>query len=389
MSLINQMLKDLSNRERGVDLSSVSDNTHGQAVLYRLTQLSFPNQSMKIKSIFLLLGFSVSIAMFSYYRHVPLLKMMPPLQASIQAKQNVHDAGMIVPVLSMMQEAVVSEMGDQVDIRIPFDKVPLYRLDAYPELKRISIYFDHTRIPDNFQPRIHPEGGLTGMNYLQMGEDARIDLDISDELQLKNIIQLGQVIEIQFHKQNSLNMTANSLNQSKQAFKQLTPIGLLQAKYDEAIDKAQAGDQISAQQDLFSIVESSPGYLPARVALIALTLSLNQESVAKRFIARGLEISPHAADLLSLKANILLRHQQTDEAIRLLTQESPSFEKYPEYYAQLASAYLQKSDYGNALKIYQALNQRLSFVKPEWREGFQIALQNVEKSSAASEEVSA
>lgn len=390
MSLINQMLKDLASREKGVESSHTSAHLHGQAVLSRLTKLSFSKESLNKKVFLASLFFCFSAGVLAYYKHVPLLRMMPPLTSQAPIHQNAEITNSNIPALANMSEGTIIELDKEIDIRIPFDKLPLYRIDAYPDLQRISIYFDRTRIPNNFQPRIHPEGGLTGMNYLQMGQDARLDLDIGTELQLKQVTQVGQMVEIQFSKiKNQDAKEADITEQTKQPVKQMTKLGAVQIKYDEAVEKIQGGDQIGAQQTLFSIVESMPDYLPARVALIALTLSMDQEPSATRLLERGLEIAPHHPDLISLKAGIFLRHQKTDAAIQLLTQESPDFSKYPDYYAQLASAYLQKNRYQEAFKIYRSLNQRAEFVKPAWREGLQIAMNNLGKNAINSEEVTA
>lgn len=319
MSLINQLLKDLASRQHSCSGHAMQMDQHGRAVLSRLAHLRFPQFiQKKMVMIFIALLFFFLIVIW-HFKHMPILKMVPPLHYAYS--QSEIKTSIQLPLLSRMYEARVFQDNSIIKVLIPFDRLPLYRLDAYPDQQRLSIYFDRTHIPDTFKPIIDYPGELRGVNYVQMGQDARIDLDMTAKLQLKNIIQKDNMLEFQLLQTQG---PSNNGSQEKMTVKQYTQESLLQRRYEEAIQKIQIGDLQLAERELFSIVETSPQFLAARVALIALALERHEEPAAQRLIGRGLELSPHAPDLLSLQAEIFIQHQKIDEALKILTSETPS-----------------------------------------------------------------
>ena len=87
-------------------------------------------------------------------------------------------------------------------------------------------------------------------------------------------------------------------------------------------------------------------------------------------------------EFLSLKAQSLFMQQRYQEAVELLSSQSPDLSAFPEYYALLADAYMHADQASNAAAIFQQIIARFPTSSDYWL-GLAVAQQKAGEVSSA------
>lgn len=143
-------------------------------------------------------------------------------------------------------------------------------------------------------------------------------------------------------------------------------------QYDKALELVQNNDEL-----LFK-TQGLSGLLLARIYLTIEKYDLADEAVEHAMMLHA----GSAIELLSLKAQALFMQKRYQEAIELLSSQSPDLSTFPEYYALLADAYMHVDQASNAVSIFQQIVARFPNSAEYWL-GLAVACQKSGEASSA------
>lgn len=145
---------------------------------------------------------------------------------------------------------------------------------------------------------------------------------------------------------SAINITQPPLsNQQKQA-----------EQYNQAMAYVNQGKNIQAVAILHHILIADPNYKNARLSLAAILMKQKKLDDAKSLLQDGLKQLPKDPDYVKLYAHILAENGQVYLALTQLIDAEPSdFAKHTEYFAFMASLYMQQQSYNKAKILYQRL----------------------------------
>lgn len=123
----------------------------------------------------------------------------------------------------------------------------------------------------------------------------------------------------------------------------------------EALTLWSQGQQLSALQALDSFAYDNPEAHQSRETLAKLLIRQGEVERALQATEIGLQISPAHAGYKKVKARILIGQSNVSEALALLSATPPSVSNDPEYHSLLATAQLAGGEYAQAIQSYRAL----------------------------------
>ncbi|MCP4475626.1 MAG: tetratricopeptide repeat protein [Gammaproteobacteria bacterium] len=150
--------------------------------------------------------------------------------------------------------------------------------------------------------------------------------------------------------------TATTDRRIKIAEPTITKEQRLANQYNQAMENIHSGHDDRAIASLTDILNQSPDYKNARVTLAAVLIRHQQTARAETVLQAGLKQTPKDPDYAKLTAHILVQQGRTTQALQLLTYAKPkNIDANVNYFALMASLYMQEQDYRNAKNIYQRL----------------------------------
>ncbi len=137
----------------------------------------------------------------------------------------------------------------------------------------------------------------------------------------------------------------------------LTKEQRLAKQYNQAMENIHSGHDDRAISTLSTILKQNPNYKNARVTLAAVLIRHQQIARAETVLQAGLKQLPKDPDYAKLTAHILVQQGRTVQALQLLNYAKPKTidANNVNYFALMASLYMQQQDYRNAKNIYQRL----------------------------------
>lgn len=123
----------------------------------------------------------------------------------------------------------------------------------------------------------------------------------------------------------------------------------------EALTLWSQGQQLSALQALDSFAYENPEAHQSRETLAKLLIRQGEVERALQATEIGLQIAPSHAGYKKVKARILIGQSNVPEALALLSATPPSVSNDPEYHSLLATAQLAGGEYTQAIQSYRAL----------------------------------
>lgn len=170
--------------------------------------------------------------------------------------------------------------------------------------------------------------------------------------------------------------------QFHKTFLKLTHSELASQAYQQGIQALHTGDKAGAIEAFKRSLEKQANFLPAVLSLSTLYYQQQHIEAAKQLLKAGLLNQPQSVTLRELLARIYIDHNQTKEALKILSAIEPKIDEHIDYYAVLAELYRDQNQPFQAAKIYRQL---LSVRPNEGRfwTGLGIALQMVDQNHAA------
>lgn len=162
----------------------------------------------------------------------------------------------------------------------------------------------------------------------------------------------------------------------------LNPAQQAEVAYKNGYKLLQQNKIYSAESKLLLALEHNTKHIKAREMLIGLYLKTGRKVEAEDILVKGILHLPKYSNFPKLYARLLLDMNQISKAVKLLLRHKPDISSDPNYYALLAASYQRKKDHNAAANTYVKLLK----LKPKegiWWVGMAISLEALNKNKEA------
>ncbi len=381
MSLINNMLKDLHNREH--------TSGYRPAIVLKSAANKYCYSHFKNKPFWTGLFFSCLCVLlfFSFTSHqdghtlAPAINNHEEMPIDTSRPLNQDNQWLTTTVINGIS---LQEKDHITEISFMLDHSALYRLVSNDVSNQLTVIFDNAQLQAGALQTQTLHTALRSIQSQTLNGNVIFNLTLTPDASIKyvNLNTDGKypelVIAIEHNTDNINTSAAPSVDMMKIPAMQT----LYLAQYQSALNFAERGDYQSAMQHLTVLLKAQPSYQDARVTLAALLIDQGNASKAEAIINDGLRMNPDFIPLIELKARLLTSQGQIKKALDLLQTESPPINENPEYHAFIAALY-QKND-SNLLAI--RLYKRLLALNPQngnWWFGLGLSLEKLGEPSLA------
>jgi len=334
MSLINQMLNDLDQRQAAG--STMDDSVESQpyiAAPFNTTSKS--NRTTFIKTGFFIL-ILLSLFITSYYSYLIYTQQSKADTINTLANQKPDTAhkksAQIIPVQSQHVQTKIA-------------KAPLQTVPAISKPKPVQRIVSSTALVENMNDEETLSNNQT--EALVAEEDYNTDIQSVKKHQLQ-------------------------LNHKQQA----------EVAYTIGYKLLQQNKIYSAESKLLLALEHNINHIKAREMLVGLYLKMRRKVEARDILMKGIVLLPSYTNFTKLYARLLLDNNETDTAVKILLQHKPALSSDPNYYALLAASYQRQKNHNAAANTYVELLK----IKPRegiWWVGMAISLEALNKKQEA------
>lgn len=115
------------------------------------------------------------------------------------------------------------------------------------------------------------------------------------------------------------------------------------------------GDRNAAEQRFRQALEQTPGLVEARAELAGLLIASGRHDEAQALLEAGLALAPGQPTLARLRARLLLEAGDLDAAAELLQATRPGLAEAPDHYALLAATEQRRGRHAAAAQLYRQL----------------------------------
>ena len=307
-----------------------------------------------------------------------------PLPAPPVALANAHPAGSPSP--TRLLDARLRQHGTRQGLRFDFNHPVHWKLREFPASHRISLPVSHVDRLSAVLRTLPLPPAVTGIKYALTPEH-RLLLVFS--VQPGTRAYLGPVnsnkqLEIVFAPAEAPPAPAPAANSrvTKSRARIVPAVRSIHA-YNRGIQALQQGRIHAAEGFFRSALNSNPHNGAAREALAELYARTGLEAEAGTLLSTGLALhGENQSAFAKLYASLLARQGATSQAIRMLRAHEPRMQTDPEYYALLAGLLQHSGDYPAAADLYRRL-VALDPAQGVWWAGLGISLEQIGKPDAA------
>lgn len=162
----------------------------------------------------------------------------------------------------------------------------------------------------------------------------------------------------------------------------LTAAQQAQRHYNEAVKALRAGDTGTSLQQLEQALALDNGLHQARLVLASLYINQQRKQQAETLLAEGLTANPRHAPFAKLHAQLLVEQAREQEAIQSLQSALPGAGQDAEYHALLGGLYQRNGEPGTAAGHYRTALQYAPG-HGEWWLGLGLSLEQAGNSAEA------
>ncbi len=163
---------------------------------------------------------------------------------------------------------------------------------------------------------------------------------------------------------------------------QLKPEQKSELAYQKGYQFLQQNKIYSAEDKLLLALEYNKKHIKAREVLVSLYLKTGRKIEARETLKQGILYLPRYSNFTKLYARLLIDNKQISKAVRVLLQHKPAITGDLNYYALLAASYQRNNNHAAAAKTYVELLK----LKPRegiWWVGMAISLEALGKNKQA------
>ncbi|MHB8424985.1 MAG: tetratricopeptide repeat protein [Gammaproteobacteria bacterium] len=307
-----------------------------------------------------------------------------PLPAPPVALASAHPAGSPSP--TRLLDARLRQYGTRQGLRFDFNHPVHWKLREFPASHRISLSISHVDSLSAVFRALPLPPAVTHIKYALTPEH-RLLLVFS--VQPGTRAYLGPVnsnkqLEIVFASAAAPPTPAPAANSRvTKSRARIAPAVRSIHAYNRGIRALRQGRIQAAEEFFRSALNSNPYNGAAREALAELYARTGLEPEAETLLGAGLALhGENQSAFAKLYASLLARQGAASQAIRMLRAHEPRMQTDPEYYALLAGLLQHSGDYPAAADLYRRL-VALDPAQGVWWAGLGISLEQIGKPDAA------
>lgn len=359
MSLINQVLKDLTQRKLA--------ETAGETGINSL-QLNPHHRSFALpRSVIFIFIMATLFFIGSFFHpaktvHVPNLLPLAMTHVPIVPLSDTPPLAVSTP--SILSPAVLTGIALQIQkettsIGLLLNHPALYRIVANPSQETLTIVLDHAKLIASLPALNYANSAIKNIRAVNdVNGNLKIILSLNAGVELNHLgmNNNAKFPELQidlFYKEASL--SSASLEQARLPEKKVVVDLANDDLYQQAMMLSKAGQFPEAIDMLHAVLRASPGFTEARELLIMLLIKQNKKNEATIAIEKGLQQKPYYPPYIQLKAHLLVDQGKIVAAVNLLRSAAPLLNHNPEYYAFIAALYQRLGKFTFAEQVYQQL----------------------------------
>lgn len=382
MSLINNMLKDLENRE--------NTSRYRPTIVVTSAARKFPSIPLGNKPFWISAGVSLVFAAGLMFLTTTSKPEITPIDQHINriasSAPDTLNNDMLWLTKANISGVTLQEKDNITEISFLLDHPVLYRLVSNDASNQLSVIIDNAQFQAEVPQLQSMRTALRSVRAQNYQGSVIFNLILSPDSFIKYVNlstdkknpELVIAIQHNNHYAGTATVTASSNDMIKMPAMQ----SLYLEQYQSALKSAERGEFQTAMDQLARLLEAQPAYQDARVTFAALLIDQGNPQLAAKVIDAGLRLSPDFIPLIELKARQLTTQGQIKKALTLLQSESPPISSNPEYHAFMAALY-QKND-NNLLAVQ--LYKRLLSINPQngnWWFGLGLSLEKLGENSLA------
>jgi len=289
---------------------------------------------------------------------------------------------------SSLQDVSVEVSDDTTQIVLRFTKLPFYQLNS--DENQLTFQFSDTKAGRTLQRQLQKEqGAIKTIRVKQKQDHLLLYLTLKEQAILKDINSTNNKVTLVLNhgvkatklaqktkegqKQNGITKVKHKLSKQERVVQAMEKAKqyLDNKQYQMAIKSLQKAHQLQPEN-----VEA--------IRLLAIAhLELNQTDEAMKHISQGLKQAKHSPKFVILKAYVLMHEHRLDHALQVLERNEPvSMQNHLDYYALLANLYLRQEKYERAADFYKQLLEYNS-ASGRWWIGLGVALENMDRNNEA------
>ncbi len=154
--------------------------------------------------------------------------------------------------------------------------------------------------------------------------------------------------------------------------------------YQKGYQLLQQNKIYSAEAKLLLALEHSAKHIKAREILTGLYIKLGRKVEAQTLLQKGLLHLPNYSNFTKLLARLFLDNNQVDKAVKVLLKHKPAMSADPDFYALLAASYQRQNNHAAAANTYVKLLKHYPR-QGIWWIGMAISLEALDKKKQALE----
>lgn len=321
MSLINNMLKDLEQREAGIATINYMPSHRAK------NSSSWP---LHIKILFglCLLLIAVTLVRTGFSHR----KVTQPLSLPHETRIIKSPAAPIADDWKKMINisGVTLQNKDNItELTFLLDHETLYRLVSNEKENQLMIFIDRTKLKSELPPIVYAYTAITKITAKQLKDDTEFILTFAPGASLKDV----HVNEID----GNTELVISAISPHHEEVTSPSPdVALLQEniseekgpeaeetfakQYQTALYNAEAGHFDLAINKLYELLKMDPLHKEARISLVAILLDQNNIAAAEVLIKDGLKQDPHYAPYAKLHTRIQALRGNNKQVLHAATQ---------------------------------------------------------------------
>jgi len=174
----------------------------------------------------------------------------------------------------------------------------------------------------------------------------------------------------------------NDINAVKKQQRQLNSSQQAELAYQKGYQLLQQNKIYSAEAKLLLALEHDAKHINAREMLVGLYLKAGRKVEAEGLLNKGLLHLPNYSNFAKLRARILLDNNQVNKAVKTLLKHKPTLLADPNFYALLAASYQRQNNHAAAANTYVKL-LKINPREGIWWVGMAISLEALNKDEQA------
>lgn len=350
MSLINNMLKDLEQRE----------GTHAKVAYIPLPRPPKKRilllKSLKIATVIIMFLSGALLLSNVIFKHktIPLQPFINhPIQPSTQILKTIDTTWKNT---SNITGITLQNKDNLTEVTFLLNRSALYRLDSDEMQNQLIIYVDRSVLKSEIPHLAYMNTAINNITAQQVKDDTRFTLSFAPGATLKyvnmNTVNGNPELVVAVRAATAIEQPSATTDQN---VKSPAMQNVLAQQYQTALLNAETGHYQLAIQNLYALLKMDVEYKDARVSLAALLIDQDKIADAQKLIKQGLLQTPDFTPYIELKARIYALQGKYKLALHTLQNASPNLEENPEYHAFIAAMYERNNQFALAATLYKRL----------------------------------